>query len=465
MARVEGLTPSTTYPYDILLNAADLNPSADTIRTAPARGTGSVSFVAIGDSGTGSPEQQQIAAMLAGESFDFALHGGDIAYGNTGGTGEATYQTMDSWFFSMYASWLRSRPMFPSIGNHDSRAANGDGRPYLDLFVLPAHGATTTYPDHAERYYSFDYGPLHIVVLDTELAFQDPARRSAQIAWLEADLTATTQPWKVAVFHRSPYSAGGEHGSDLTVRAAFGDVFDRLGVQLVISAHEHDYERTVPVRGGAPAHGWHDLHRDRRRGAPLYPAATEWWTAYSASVHHYLKGTATECTLRIDARSISGGALDAVELTRCTDPPPPAPLPAPWTSRDIGAVGVTGSATASGGTFTVRGAGADIWNSADAFHFVHQPVSGDVDVVARVASVEYVANWVKAGVMIRDQLTPESQQALMLVSAGKGLAFQRRVATGGALHEHQRWSGRRARLGQARTSRQHASPRFAQPTV
>ena len=428
VARVEGLSPSTTYQYDILLGGGDLNPSVDTLRTAPPIGAGAVSFVAFGDSGTGSTQQQQIAAMLAGENADFAMHGGDIAYGNSGGTGPASYQTMDNWFFSMYASWLRSRPMFPSIGNHDSRAENANGRPYLDLFVLPTHGATTTYPDHAERYYSFDYGPVHVVVLDTELAFQDTARRAAQIAWLRADLGATTQPWKVALFHRSPYSAGGEHGSDLTVREAFGAVFDEFGVQLAISAHEHDYERTVPMRAGVPAAGGTTYLVTGGGGAPLYPAATGTWTAYSASVHHYLKGTATACTLRIDAISISGGALDAVELTRCTAPPP---LPAPWTSRDIGAVGPAGSASESGGTFTVKGAGADIWNAADAFHYVSQPIGGDFDVQARVTSIEFVQNWVKAGVMIRETLTPDSAHGMMLVSPGKGLAFQRRVATGG----------------------------------
>ena len=68
------------------------------------------------------------------------------------------------------------------------------------------------------------------------------------MAWLEADLAATSQPWKVAFFHRSPYSSGAEHGSDLAVRSAFGPMFEKHGVQLVLSAHEHDYERLVPWR-------------------------------------------------------------------------------------------------------------------------------------------------------------------------------------------------------------------------
>jgi hypothetical protein len=62
-------------------------------------------------------------------------------------------------------------------------------------------------------------------------------------------------------------------------------------------------------------------------------------------------------------------------------------LPSGWSTSDIGAVGAAGSATASGGTFTVAGAGADIWNAADAFRFVYTTLTGDGSIVAKVASV------------------------------------------------------------------------------
>jgi regulation of enolase protein 1 (concanavalin A-like superfamily) len=104
---------------------------------------------------------------------------------------------------------------------------------------------------------------------------------------------------------------------------------------------------------------------------------------------------------------------------------------AAWTSNDVGAVGVRGSARASAGGIRVAGAGADIWGDADAFHFVWRTLSGDGDIVARVASVQFTKSWSKAGVMIRESLDPRSPHALMLVSAGKGHAFQRRVAQGG----------------------------------
>ena len=110
-----------------------------------------------------------------------------------------------------------------------------------------------------------------------------------------------------------------------------------------------------------------------------------------------------------------------------TTPPPPT-LPAPWASQDIGAVGVAGTAAFANGVFTLEGAGADIWGTTDAFHFAHRTLTGDGEITARVATIEPTAAWTKMGVMVRASLTPSSAYALMLVSTGKGLAFQRRTA-------------------------------------
>jgi len=109
-------------------------------------------------------------------------------------------------------------------------------------------------------------------------------------------------------------------------------------------------------------------------------------------------------------------------------------LPSGWANQDIGAVGKAGSTTfdASSSTFSIEGAGADIWNTADAFQYAYQPMSGDGYIVAQVTSTSSTSAWVKAGVMIRETLDPSSTQALMLVSYSKGLAFQRRDATGGS---------------------------------
>jgi regulation of enolase protein 1 (concanavalin A-like superfamily) len=103
-----------------------------------------------------------------------------------------------------------------------------------------------------------------------------------------------------------------------------------------------------------------------------------------------------------------------------------------WSNQDIGNVGLAGSTSLSNGVFTLTGAGADIWGSADAFHFTYQRLTGDGEIVARVAALSATHVWHKVGVMIRDDLTPGSAHGFMLVSSGKGLAFQRRVAANGS---------------------------------
>jgi phosphatidylserine/phosphatidylglycerophosphate/cardiolipin synthase-like enzyme len=105
-------------------------------------------------------------------------------------------------------------------------------------------------------------------------------------------------------------------------------------------------------------------------------------------------------------------------------------LPAGWSHQDVGSVGVAGSASYSNGVFEVNGAGADIWGTADAFHYAYQSMTGNGQMIARVASVANVAAWTKAGVMIRGSLSANAAMAIMLVSSSKGTALQYRTAAG-----------------------------------
>jgi phosphatidylserine/phosphatidylglycerophosphate/cardiolipin synthase-like enzyme len=130
-----------------------------------------------------------------------------------------------------------------------------------------------------------------------------------------------------------------------------------------------------------------------------------------------------------------GAGNDDATILQPTDgaatTPPPAPtLPADWTTSDIGPVAVNGSASESSGTFTVQGSGADIWNTADAFRYAYKQLTGDSTIVARVASVQNVNVWTKAGVMVRQTLDAGSPHASMFVTPARGLAFQRRTTAG-----------------------------------
>jgi regulation of enolase protein 1 (concanavalin A-like superfamily) len=103
-----------------------------------------------------------------------------------------------------------------------------------------------------------------------------------------------------------------------------------------------------------------------------------------------------------------------------------------WSHADIGAVAAPGSDSESGGIWTVQGSGADIWLANDEFHFVWQPVSGDVSITARVLSLTNTNAWAKAGVMLRATQDSNSAHAFTCVTPQRGVAFQRRLVTAGA---------------------------------
>lgn len=105
-----------------------------------------------------------------------------------------------------------------------------------------------------------------------------------------------------------------------------------------------------------------------------------------------------------------------------------ASLPSPWVTANIGDVGATGSASHSSGTFTVVGSGADIWGSTDEFRYVYQTLNGDGTIIARVASISNTDGWAKAGVMIRENLTADSQHAFCAITPSNGVIFQRHLS-------------------------------------
>ncbi|HKV36832.1 MAG TPA: Ig-like domain-containing protein [Pyrinomonadaceae bacterium] len=350
-AQLGNLLPATSYNYDIFVNGIDATPSVvDRFNSAIPKEPGSVSFVAFGDSGDGSAEQAQISNLIAKEPFDFALHAGDVAYE------DGTYQQFHDFFFAPYSSWLRSRPVYPVIGNHDDRTSFA--LPYRELFVLPENGASATFPDHKERYYSFDYGPVHFVALDSELAFEDTARRQEQVNWLSADLAATTQPWRVVFFHRPPYSSG-FHGSDVALQQAFGPIFEQRRVQLVINGHEHDYERIVPWRVTGPQAVTYIVTGGG--GAELREVGQSPFTAVAKTINHYVRFNINGCELTIQAIDLNGATIDSYVLNRCEQAndaaPPTVSITQPAASATIsGSTLVTGQASDD-----VRVEKVDLW--------------------------------------------------------------------------------------------------------
>ncbi len=306
------LEPGQTYSY--VVEACGSVTGVRQFRTAPAPGASRVHFTAMGDFGTGGSAQRQVLSRLSqsGRAGELMLALGDNAYSS------GTEQEFQDRLFKPMADLLRRVPLFPSLGNHEY--VTNQGQPYLDNFYLPANN-----PASSERYYSFDWGPVHFVALDSNcaigMASSDRCTRAAQKSWLAQDLGATQRPWKVVFFHHPPWSSG-EHGSQLTMRREFGPLFEQYGVDLVLTGHDHNYERSKAMRGDGVA-------PSGTRGIPYlvvgsggatlrrFPNSQPSWTAYrNNSDMGYLDVVVDGGTLTARFLNTSGTVKDSLTLTK-----------------------------------------------------------------------------------------------------------------------------------------------------
>jgi predicted phosphodiesterase len=289
-ASLADLQPNTTYCYEVR-EGGDLVVGRSPLTTAPVAGTGaSVRIAVLGDSGSGGSDQQAVSKQLGTVPFDLMIHTGDIAY-ETG-----TLNDFETKFFDVYQPYLRRVPVFPTSGNHDYETA--DAEPYRQVFVLPDSGA----PEGRERWYSYDWGDVHLCALDTE------KMTPAQAAWLDADLAANKLPWTIVYGHKPPYSSG-EHGGDATFRQLFEPVLQKHKVSLVLSGHDHDYERFRP-QGGIT----YVVTGGGGRGVRLVGGSA--MTAYAESVSHLVVVSVENDTLSVHAIDGVGREFDNAVISR-----------------------------------------------------------------------------------------------------------------------------------------------------
>lgn len=149
-------------------------------------------------------------------------------------------------------------------------------------------------------------------------------------------------------------------------------------------------------------------------------------SAHSPSYTYTVPGT-----YRVTLVVWDNGGRAALRERTITVSTAPAPLPAPWQHQDVGTVGLVGGASHSSGVFTVKGSGADIFGTADQFHYVYQPMSGDGQIIARVTGLQNTNSNAKAGVMIRESLATGARHALVNITPGAETQFIRRTTTNG----------------------------------
>lgn len=292
--RLTPLAPDSVYAYRLRTGAGSLL-AEGRFNTPPPPRTRSVTFAVISDSGwPGGPEAQAAEAIRASSPPpELLLHAGDVIYPN------GQRENYQPYLFEPFARVLDHMPLFPVLGNHDLETQSG--QPWLDAFTTLANG-----PDRSERYYSLDWGDVHVLALDvTSTAFR---RGSRQWAFADADLAAAAGAWKVVVVHYPPFS-GGLSGGDPGVARELVPLFESRQVDVVLCGHDHGYQRFQPRRGVrylVVAGG----------GASLDPIRPRPDHAFSRSAHHFLRGRADAATLLLEAVDLEGRVFDAVELRR-----------------------------------------------------------------------------------------------------------------------------------------------------
>jgi len=253
--RVDGLPPSSEIPYRLLVDGVER--ASGLVRTPgrPATAEGRKALLGvIGDHGTAEPIAIANGERLRERGVAALLTVGDNAYPD----GKAA--DWDPYLFRPFAPLLRSTTLWPVPGDHEYRTPGARG--YLDALVLPEG-------PEGERYYSFDWGDVHVAALDSNcivpmVAAEAGCTTASMTAWLRSDLAASKAPWKIALIHR-PAVATGHYGVYPQIPAALVPIFQELGVDVVFQGHNHLYERSWPTKDGVPVQKDYDHPR-----APVY---------------------------------------------------------------------------------------------------------------------------------------------------------------------------------------------------
>lgn len=253
--KLSGLSPNTPYHYRAVCNATKSNDA--TFRTSPKAGT-SFRFAWMADFRSGVTIHDTIAWRVRQANPAMSLYGGDLAL-------NSSYPSFKEQFFRPNElALIANVPFFNTPGNHEKWTPN-----------TRAFTQAPSSPSAVQEYYSFDYGDMHVLVLNNEIP---DSVGTPQYQFALSDLSSTKMPWKVVIAHRPAYCAGG-HGEDADMKKMSENIFAPNHVNVVFGGHNHFFQHNL-------VEGVHHMVIGSA-GAPLYELKTAPYVLKSAKEYNY----------------------------------------------------------------------------------------------------------------------------------------------------------------------------------
>lgn len=259
-----------------------------------------LTFAVVGDTGTGGRNAMDVARQMAetyrDSPYGVVIHVGDISYYGS---------VADRWrevFVEPFGPLLDAGVQFEmAVGNHELEevpSEEADREIAETLRLIGSEG----------RYYRTRYGPVDFFIIDSSTPLITGAAAEEQRVWLERELAASDAPWKVAALHHPPYASGPKRGSNLEVREVVEPLFVEYGVQLVLTGHDHFYERSHPQQG--------IVYVVSGAGAKLSDVGSADFTAVSEKALQFMIGRVDGDAMRMQAIDEAGEVIDDFTIRR-----------------------------------------------------------------------------------------------------------------------------------------------------
>ncbi len=255
---IYGLLPDTTHCYKIYAQNSDetkvYKAAEGMFKTLKPRDQTKFGFIAVGDSDSGSEEQIQLARQMAKFDPELVIHTGDLVETGLDADADLTY-------FQPFKPLLRKAPFFIALGNHEysTKCRKPGYENFPQKNYMPFHSMPSS--PKSPNYYLFDTANARFICLDTNSAENCPsapslAKGSNQLNWLKQALSDTKAQWKFVYMHHPVYASGG-HGSTPGFDLILAPLFEKYKVDIVFQGHDHNYERTFPIKNGitSPSEG------------------------------------------------------------------------------------------------------------------------------------------------------------------------------------------------------------------